>query len=79
MSTLIIRAEDLSTVLKEHIDNNNLRPMILISEMINMPPENIDVFTLGIYPSQDLIGILAQVLEKLMQEREDYLAGREAT
>ena len=79
METVIVNDRNVSTVIKEHIDEFDLKPLILISQINGMSDLDIDIFTVGVYPSKNLINIVAQVLQKLIQEREDYIAGRETT
>lgn len=79
MSTVLIHDSNIGTAIKEHIEDFSLRPLILISQIIGMPPDEIDVFTIGICPSKELINVVAAVLQKLIKEREDYLTGRETT
>ena len=77
METIILDANNFGTLLKQHIDENHLIPIIVISFVENQSKDLVEVFSVGSYPSQELITIMRQVTNRLIEERREYLTEEE--
>lgn len=77
MATIILDTNNFGTLLKQHIDENHLIPIIVISFIKNQSKDLVDIFSVGSYPSQELITIMKQVTNRLIEERREYLTKEE--